>query len=103
MSASSYMSDALALARRGIALASPNPMVGAIVVREGEIVGRGFHTWDGLKHAEILALEQAGEGAHGATVYVTLEPCSHTGRTGPCADALIAANEIGRASCRERV
>jgi diaminohydroxyphosphoribosylaminopyrimidine deaminase / 5-amino-6-(5-phosphoribosylamino)uracil reductase len=88
---SDYMRDALALARRGVALASPNPMVGAIVARDGHIVGRGFHTWDGLKHAEILALEQAGDAAEGATVYITLEPCSHTGRTGPCADALIAA------------
>ena len=85
------MREALALARKGVALASPNPMVGAVIVRDGEVVGRGFHTWDGLKHAEILALEEAGESARGATVYVTLEPCSHTGRTGPCADALIAA------------
>jgi diaminohydroxyphosphoribosylaminopyrimidine deaminase/5-amino-6-(5-phosphoribosylamino)uracil reductase len=86
-----YMREALALARKGIALATPNPMVGAVVVRNGEIVGRGFHTWGGLKHAEILALEEAGDRARGATVYVTLEPCSHTGRTGPCADALIMA------------
>jgi diaminohydroxyphosphoribosylaminopyrimidine deaminase/5-amino-6-(5-phosphoribosylamino)uracil reductase len=86
-----YMAEALALARRGSALTSPNPMVGAVIVREGEVVGRGFHTWADLKHAEILALEDAGERARGATIYVTLEPCSHTGRTGPCADALIAA------------
>jgi diaminohydroxyphosphoribosylaminopyrimidine deaminase / 5-amino-6-(5-phosphoribosylamino)uracil reductase len=86
-----HMREALTLARRGVALASPNPMVGAVVVRNGDIVGRGFHTWAGLKHAEILALEDAGDRARGATVYVTLEPCSHTGRTGPCADALIAA------------
>ena len=86
-----HMSEALALARRGVALASPNPMVGAVIVNGGEVVGRGFHTWDGLKHAEILALEEAGDHARGATAYVTLEPCSHTGRTGPCADALIAA------------
>lgn len=90
------MAEALALARRGTALASPNPMVGAVIVRDGEIVGRGFHTWEGLKHAEIIALEEAGEQARGATIYVTLEPCSHTGRTGPCADALIAAG-IARA------
>ncbi len=86
-----YMAEALALARRGTALTSPNPMVGAVIVRDGEIVGRGFHTWAGLKHAEILALEDAGERAQGATIYLTLEPCAHTGRTGPCADALIAA------------
>src|SRR5260370_27278129 len=85
------MRDALRVARRGVGLASPNPMVGAVVVKDGEVVGRGFRTWDGLKHAEVLALEEAGERARGATVYVTLEPCSHQGRTGPCADALIAA------------
>jgi diaminohydroxyphosphoribosylaminopyrimidine deaminase/5-amino-6-(5-phosphoribosylamino)uracil reductase len=86
-----YMREALALAGKGIALASPNPMVGAVIVHDEKIVGRGFHTWQGLKHAEILALEEAGGSARGATVYVTLEPCSHTGRTGPCVDALIAA------------
>jgi diaminohydroxyphosphoribosylaminopyrimidine deaminase/5-amino-6-(5-phosphoribosylamino)uracil reductase len=86
-----YMAEALALARRGVALTSPNPMVGAVIVRDGEIVGRGFHTWEDKKHAEIVALEEAGDRAKGATIYVTLEPCSHTGRTGPCADALIAA------------
>jgi diaminohydroxyphosphoribosylaminopyrimidine deaminase / 5-amino-6-(5-phosphoribosylamino)uracil reductase len=86
-----YMREALELARKGIALATPNPMVGAVVVADGEVVGRGFHTWEGLKHAEILALEEAGERVRGATVYVTLEPCSHSGRTAPCADALIAA------------
>ncbi len=87
-----YMEEALELARRGIALASPNPRVGAVIVAENEeVVGRGFHTYEGLKHAEILALEEAGERARGATVYLNLEPCSHTGRTAPCADALIAA------------
>ncbi len=86
-----HMREALALARKGAALASPNPMVGAIVVHDEKTIGRGFHIWQGLKHAEILALEEAGEDARGATVYVTLEPCSHTGRTGPCVDALIAA------------
>jgi diaminohydroxyphosphoribosylaminopyrimidine deaminase/5-amino-6-(5-phosphoribosylamino)uracil reductase len=85
------MREALDLARRGMALASPNPMVGCVIVRDGAVVGRGFHTWNGLKHAEILALDEAGDRARGATAYVTLEPCSHTGRTGPCADALIAA------------
>jgi len=86
-----YMREALELAAQGRGATSPNPMVGAVLVREGEVVGRGFHTWQGVKHAEILALEQAGERARGATLYVNLEPCSHQGRTGPCADALIAA------------
>src|SRR2546423_1678507 len=86
-----YMDEALLLARNGVALATPNPMVGCVLVNNGAVVGRGFHTWDGVKHAEVLALEEAGPRAQGATAYVTLEPCSHTGRTGPCADALIAA------------
>jgi diaminohydroxyphosphoribosylaminopyrimidine deaminase/5-amino-6-(5-phosphoribosylamino)uracil reductase len=86
-----YMHEALSLARQGVALASPNPMVGCVIVRDGLIVGRGFHTWEGVKHAEVLALEEAGGLAAGATAYVTLEPCSHTGRTAPCADSLIAA------------
>jgi len=85
------MEEALALARDGLGRTSPNPAVGAVVVRDGEIVGRGFHTWAGVKHAEILALEQAGERARGAGLYLTLEPCSHDGRTPPCADAVIAA------------
>ena len=87
-----YMQQALELARRGIALASPNPCVGAVLVSpKGEIVGRGTHTYAGKKHAEILAIEQAGKHAPGATLYLNLEPCSHLGRTGPCADAVIAA------------
>jgi len=87
-----YMREALDLAKRGVALASPNPMVGCVLVSpDGVVVGRGFHTWDGVKHAEIVALEQAGAAAKGATAYMTLEPCSHVGRTGPCANALIAA------------
>ena len=91
MSPSDYMREALALARQGIALTSPNPTVGCVIVKDGEIAGRAFHTWAGVKHAEVLALDEAAERARGATAYVTLEPCSHTGRTGPCADALIAA------------
>jgi diaminohydroxyphosphoribosylaminopyrimidine deaminase / 5-amino-6-(5-phosphoribosylamino)uracil reductase len=86
-----YMDQALALAREGVGRTSPNPAVGAVLVRDGEVVGRGSHTWAGLKHAEILALDEAGERARGATLYINLEPCSHQGRTGPCADALIAA------------
>ncbi|HJS97829.1 MAG TPA: bifunctional diaminohydroxyphosphoribosylaminopyrimidine deaminase/5-amino-6-(5-phosphoribosylamino)uracil reductase RibD [Terriglobales bacterium] len=86
-----YMQKALELARRGVGLASPNPCVGAVLVQEGQIVGFGSHTYEGLKHAEILALEQAGERGRGATLYLNLEPCCHQGRTGPCADALIVA------------
>jgi diaminohydroxyphosphoribosylaminopyrimidine deaminase/5-amino-6-(5-phosphoribosylamino)uracil reductase len=88
---SQYMREALDLARKGRSLASPNPLVGAILVRDGEIVGRGFHTYAGLHHAEIIALAQAGGKARGATLYLNLEPCSHQGRTPPCVDALIQA------------
>lgn len=87
----SYMKEALDLARRGRGLTSPNPTVGAVLVRDDRIVGEGFHTWAGRDHAEIVALRQAGEAAKGATLYVSLEPCSHQGRTEPCADALIQA------------
>jgi diaminohydroxyphosphoribosylaminopyrimidine deaminase/5-amino-6-(5-phosphoribosylamino)uracil reductase len=90
-----FLREALDLARKGRALASPNPLVGAVLVREGEVVGRGFHTYEGVQHAEIVALDQAGERARGATLYINLEPCSHQGRTSPCADALIRAG-IGR-------
>jgi diaminohydroxyphosphoribosylaminopyrimidine deaminase / 5-amino-6-(5-phosphoribosylamino)uracil reductase len=85
------MSEALALARQGIALAHPNPRVGAVIVKNGRKIGEGFHVYDRRDHAEIVALRQAGEKARGATMYVTLEPCSHTGRTGPCTKAIIAA------------
>ena len=88
---SSYLREALELARQGKGQTSPNPAVGAVLVRDGEVVGRGFHTYDGVKHAEIWALDEAGARAGGATLYINLEPCSHAGRTGPCADALIAA------------
>ena len=87
-----FLRQALELARRGIGLSAPNPNVGAVIVAEdGEVVGTGTHTYDGLKHAETLALEQAGARARGATLYVNLEPCSHHGRTAPCVDAIIAA------------
>jgi len=89
------MARALELARRGTAVASPNPMVGAVIVRAGRVIGEGFHTYEGRKHAEVIALERAGSSARGATMYVNLEPCSHTGRTGPCSRAIIAAG-IGR-------
>jgi diaminohydroxyphosphoribosylaminopyrimidine deaminase / 5-amino-6-(5-phosphoribosylamino)uracil reductase len=87
-----FLRRALDLARQGTGLTSPNPCVGAVIVdANGTIVGSGSHTYDGMKHAEILALEQAGEKARGATLFINLEPCSHRGRTGPCADAVIAA------------
>jgi diaminohydroxyphosphoribosylaminopyrimidine deaminase/5-amino-6-(5-phosphoribosylamino)uracil reductase len=86
-----YLEEALELAYRGRALASPNPLVGAVLVRDGSVVGRGFHTYEGRKHAEILALEEAGEKARLATLYINLEPCSHLGRTPPCIEALVAA------------
>ena len=86
-----YMREALALARRGRSLASPNPMVGAVIVRDGEVVGRGFHTYAGIQHAEVIALSQAGDLARGATMYLNLEPCSHHGRTPPCVEAVIAS------------
>ncbi len=87
-----FMRRAMELARQSIALTSPNPHVGAVVVSPaGEIVGEGFHTYEGVKHAEVLAIEQAGERARGATLYLNLEPCSHVGRTGPCAEAVISA------------
>ncbi len=85
------MEHALALARKGTGLASPNPMVGCVIVREGQIVGEGFHQYEWRDHAEIVALKSAGEKARGATLYVTLEPCNHTGRTEPCTEAIIAA------------
>src|SRR5260370_24698759 len=85
------MQHALALARKGIGLASPNPMVGCVIVREGQIVGEGFHQYEWREHAEIVALKSAGNKPRGATLYVTLEPCHHTGRTGPCTETVIAA------------
>ena len=85
------MEHALDLARKGVGLASPNPTVGCVVVKDGAIVGEGFHQYDRRDHAEIVALKQAGENARESTLYVTLEPCNHTGRTGPCAEAIITA------------
>jgi diaminohydroxyphosphoribosylaminopyrimidine deaminase/5-amino-6-(5-phosphoribosylamino)uracil reductase len=94
-----HMRRALELARAGIGLVSPNPAVGAVVVdASGREVGAGTHTFEGVKHAEVLALEQAGDAARGGTLYLNLEPCSHQGRTGPCADAVIAAG-IRRVIC----
>ncbi len=96
-----YMGEALELAWKGVGQSSPNPAVGAVIVKEGKVVGSGFHTWAGLKHAEIVALDEAQDQARGATMYVTLEPCSHTGRTGPCVDAIVQAG-IGRVVCAMR-
>ena len=86
-----YMEEALTLARRGLGRTSPNPAVGAVVVKAGVVVGRGFHVWANKDHAEIVALNEAGELARGATLYVTLEPCSHHGRTGPCVERIVEA------------
>jgi diaminohydroxyphosphoribosylaminopyrimidine deaminase / 5-amino-6-(5-phosphoribosylamino)uracil reductase len=86
-----WMTRAIELAREGLALAHPNPRVGAVVVRGHQKVGEGFHEYDKLDHAEIVALKQAGEKARGAALYVTLEPCCTTGRTGPCTKAIIQA------------
>jgi diaminohydroxyphosphoribosylaminopyrimidine deaminase/5-amino-6-(5-phosphoribosylamino)uracil reductase len=86
-----YMHRALGLASRGLGRTAPNPPVGAVLIREGKIVGEGFHPAAGQPHAEIFALRAAGELARGADLYVTLEPCCHQGRTGPCTEALIQA------------
>jgi diaminohydroxyphosphoribosylaminopyrimidine deaminase/5-amino-6-(5-phosphoribosylamino)uracil reductase len=87
----SYLDRALELAERGRGTTHPNPVVGAVVVRDGEIVGEGWHARRGEPHAEVHALRAAGERARGATLYVTLEPCSHHGATPPCTDAVIEA------------
>src|SRR3970282_1285676 len=84
------MARSLRLAERGAYTTRPNPMVGCVLVHGDEIVGEGWHRLAGEPHAEILALQDAGDRAKGATAYVTLEPCAHTGKTGPCADPLIA-------------
>ncbi|MEW6562608.1 MAG: bifunctional diaminohydroxyphosphoribosylaminopyrimidine deaminase/5-amino-6-(5-phosphoribosylamino)uracil reductase RibD [Pseudomonadota bacterium] len=86
-----WMARALQLAERGLYSTSPNPRVGCVLVKDDEIVGEGWHVLAGEPHAEVYALREAGEAARGATAYVTLEPCSHFGRTPPCADALIEA------------
>ena len=96
-----FLDLTLALAAKGEGQVEPNPLVGAVVVKDGVIVGRGFHRYAGVKHAEVLALEEAGDQARGATVYVNLEPCCHRGggkRTPPCCDALIEA-QVKRVVC----
>ncbi|MGA9470491.1 MAG: bifunctional diaminohydroxyphosphoribosylaminopyrimidine deaminase/5-amino-6-(5-phosphoribosylamino)uracil reductase RibD, partial [Candidatus Macondimonas sp.] len=85
------MARALRLAERGVATTQPNPRVGCVLVAGGQIVGEGWHMQAGAPHAEVYALQQAGPQARGATAYITLEPCSHHGRTAPCSEALIAA------------
>ena len=86
-----YMARALRLARRALGQTSPNPMVGAVIVERGRIVGAGYHRQAGLPHAEVEALRRAGTSARGATLYVTLEPCNHTGRTPPCCETIVRA------------
>lgn len=87
-----WMQRALDLARRGIGLSSPNPVVGCVILdRDGQLAGEGWHEYDRLDHAEVVALRAAGDRARGGTAYVTLEPCNHTGRTPPCTQALIRA------------
>jgi len=90
-----HMAHALRLARRGLYTAHPNPRVGCVLVNDGKVVGKGWHRQTGAAHAEVAALEDAGDKARGATAYVTLEPCAHHGRTPPCAAALIAAGVSG--------
>ena len=96
-----FMGLALALGRRGLGRTWPNPAVGAVIVKDGEIVGRGWTQPGGRPHAEIEALQRAGELARGATLYVTLEPCSHHGKSPPCADAVIASGIARVASAME--
>jgi diaminohydroxyphosphoribosylaminopyrimidine deaminase/5-amino-6-(5-phosphoribosylamino)uracil reductase len=94
VSDATFMRRALELAERGRGLTSPNPMVGAVVVRDGRVVGEGAHLRAGGAHAEIAALSAAGDTARGATLYVTLEPCAHHGRTPPCAPAVVSAGIV---------
>src|SRR6202041_199996 len=93
-----HMARALELAARGLYTTDPNPRVGCVVVQDDRVLGEGWHVRAGEAHAEVLALRAAGPEARGSCVYVTLEPCSHTGRTPPCADALIAAG-VARVVC----
>ncbi|MGB7562808.1 MAG: bifunctional diaminohydroxyphosphoribosylaminopyrimidine deaminase/5-amino-6-(5-phosphoribosylamino)uracil reductase RibD [Candidatus Acidiferrales bacterium] len=87
-----WMARALILAHRGVAQAHPNPMVGAVIVKNDRVVGEGFHTYEGRRHAEIIAIDRAQGNARGATLYLNLEPCCHTGRTGPCTQAILQAH-----------
>ena len=105
-----FMQMALDLAIKGEGFTSPNPMVGAVVVKDGRVVGSGYHQMVGGPHAEVNAIDAAGKLAEGATLYVTLEPCNHTGRTPPCTRAILAAGIVASAQsslgyniCRIRV
>jgi len=98
MSDETYIRRTLELAEKGVGLTSPGAMVGAVIVNDDKVVGEGFYTYDGIRHAETIALEQAGAAARGSTVYTNLEPCSHQGRTPPCARALIEAG-VSRVVC----
>ena len=91
-----FMARALTLAQRGLYTTTPNPRVGCVIVRDGAVIGEGWHERAGGPHAEVVALQAAGPRARGATAYVSLEPCHHHGRTPPCDEALVAAG-IGRA------
>jgi diaminohydroxyphosphoribosylaminopyrimidine deaminase/5-amino-6-(5-phosphoribosylamino)uracil reductase len=91
-----FMREALRLARRGLGRTSPNPVVGSVIVKRGQVIGRGYYRYFGGKHAEVNALESASDDVAGATIYITLEPCSHYGKTPPCADAIIS-HHLGRA------
>src|SRR5688572_18242047 len=86
-----FMARALRLAERGLYTTMPNPRVGCVLVKAGNVIAEGWHIRAGEGHAEVNALRVAGDNARGATAYVTLEPCSHTGKTGPCSQALISA------------
>jgi diaminohydroxyphosphoribosylaminopyrimidine deaminase/5-amino-6-(5-phosphoribosylamino)uracil reductase len=94
-----FIRKSLELAKKGIGLASPNPLVGAVLVRDGVVVGEGFYTYEERMHAEVRAIAQAGERARGATLYINLEPCSHVGRTAPCAEAVIQAGITRVVAC----
>ena len=89
--AENFMQKAIELAQQGLGRTAPNPPVGAVLVRDGNSIGEGFHPQAGQPHAEIFALRAAGDQAQGADLYVTLEPCCHQGRTGPCTEAIIEA------------
>src|SRR2546423_12743322 len=97
-----FLRRALELAAKGTGLASPNPCVGAVIVDDqGNVCGEGFHTYEAVKHAEVLALQSAGEKTRGATLFINLEPCSHQGRTGPCADAVITGGVRRVVACMQ--
>jgi diaminohydroxyphosphoribosylaminopyrimidine deaminase/5-amino-6-(5-phosphoribosylamino)uracil reductase len=98
LSDETYIRRTFELAQKGEGLTSPGAMVGAVIVKDDRVVGEGFYIYDGIRHAETIALEQAGPAARGSTIYTNLEPCSHQGRTPPCARALIEAG-VGRVVC----